>query len=117
MMKISIFDRRRFVRLIFALSLGLSFLGTANVAWSVHDRVRTEMRQFHDFLRDHPRIATDLRNNPNLVYNRRYLERHDELDRFLSRHPAVRREVADNPGRAFGRYYTSNDYYARWPHR
>ena len=113
-MKISMFDRRRFVKLIFALSLGLSFLGTANVAWS---DLRTEMRQFHDFLRDHPRIATDLRNNPNLVYNRRYLEQHDELDRFLRRHPAVRCEVADNPGRAFGRYYTSNDYYSPWPHR
>jgi hypothetical protein len=113
-MKISVFDRRRFVKLIFALSLGLSFLGTANVAWS---DPRTEMRQFHDFLRDHPSIATDLRTNPNLVYNRRYLERHDELDRFLRRHPAVRREVADNPGRALGRYYTSNDYYSPWPHR
>jgi len=116
-MKISIFDRRRFVKLIFALSLGLSFLGTANVAWSDHDRVRTEMRQFRDFLRDHPRIATDLRTNPNLVYNRRYLERHDELDRFLRRHPAVRREIADRPGNVFGRY-SSNDYYhPRWSHR
>src|SRR5262245_11569411 len=115
MMKLS-FYRRNVAKLILALIISLSFLGTANVAWSQSDRLGVEMRQFHDFLRDHPRIESDLRSNPSLVYNRRYLERHDELDRFLRRHPYVRREVADNPGRMFGRYSYSDPYYP-WRYR
>lgn len=84
------------------LTLALSVLGTPGAAWS---NLRDEMRQFHDFLQDHPKVSTELRNNPNLVNSKKYLNKHDDLEKFLKRHPAVKREIVDHPRRAFGRYY------------
>src|SRR5581483_8699459 len=57
------------------------------------------------FLQDHPRVSADLRSNPNLVNNKKYLDKHDDLDRFLKRHPAVKREIVERPHRVFGNYY------------
>lgn len=84
------------------LTLLLSVLGTPGAAWS---SLRDEMRQFHDFLNEHPKVSTELRNNPRLVNNKKYLDKHDDLEKFLKRHPAVKREVLNHPSRAFGRYY------------
>ncbi|MET0584730.1 MAG: hypothetical protein ABW099_07600, partial [Candidatus Binatia bacterium] len=78
------------------LTLALSVLGTPGAAWS---NLRDEMRQFHDFLQDHPKVSTELRNNPNLVTSKKYLDKHDDLERFLKRHPAVKREILDHPRR------------------
>jgi hypothetical protein len=94
------------------LTLALSVLGTPGAAWS---NLRDEMRQFHDFLQDHPKVSTELRNNPNLVTSKRYLDKHDDLEKFLKRHPAVKREILDHPRRAFGRYYY--DDRPSWAHR
>jgi hypothetical protein len=70
------------------------------IAWS---SVRDEIQQFHVFLREHPKVSTDLRMNPNLVNNRKYLEKHDDLEKFLKRHPAVKNEILRHPGRVFSR--------------
>jgi hypothetical protein len=94
------------------LTLALSVLGTPGAAWS---NLRDEMRQFHDFLQDHPKVSAELRNNPNLVTSKKYLDKHDDLERFLKRHPAVKREILDHPRRAFGRYYY--DDRPSWAHR
>jgi hypothetical protein len=94
------------------LTLALSVLGTPGAAWS---NLRDEMRQFHDFLQDHPKVSTELRNNPNLVTSKKYLDKHDDLERFLKRHPAVKREILDHPRRTFGRYYY--DDRPSWAHR
>ena len=94
------------------LTLALSVLGTPGAAWS---NLRDEMRQFHDFLQDHPKVSTELRNNSNLVNSKKYLDKHDDLEKFLKRHPAVKREILDRPHRAFGRYY--QDDRPGWAHR
>lgn len=67
--------------------------------------MRDEVRQFHDFLQDHPKVSTELRSNPNLVNNKKYLDKHDDLEKFLKRHPAVKNEIIRHPRRVFGRYY------------
>src|SRR3989442_12443986 len=74
-------------------------VGTANDAWSDRQQLRNEIEQFHDYLQSHPRVSTELQNNPQLVYNKRYLANHDDLERFLRRHPLVRQEISQNPGR------------------
>jgi len=84
------------------LTLALSILGTPGSAWS---SLRDEVRQFHDFLQDHPKVSTELRANPNLVNSKKYLDKHDDLEKFLKRHPAVKREILERPHRVFGRYY------------
>jgi hypothetical protein len=94
------------------LTLVLSVLGTPGAAWS---SLRDEVRQFHDFLRDHPKVSTELRANPNLVSNKRYLDKHDDLEKFLKRHPSVKREILEHPSRVFGRYYRDDRPY--WAHR
>ena len=82
------------------LALALSVLSTPGTAWS---SLRDDIREFHSFLRDHPRVSADLSANPNLVNSRRYMEQHDELARFLRRRPGLRQEIALNPDRVFGR--------------
>jgi len=101
--------------MLFSLSLTFAFFGSIATAWSDHDRVRNEIRQFHNFLQDHPKVSTELRNNPNLVNSKRYLDRHDDLEKFLKRHPDVKREIVSHPNRVFGRYYRED--HARWRHR
>ena len=76
-----------------ALLFSAPAIGSANL----HD----EIQQFHVFLREHPKVSTDLRMNPNLVNNRKYLEKHDDLEKFLKRHPAVKNEILRHPRRVF----------------
>jgi hypothetical protein len=96
-----------------ALFLSLSAVvmdGMVNVASADHFSRRSdyyrrgEMREFREFLRDHPQIARDLERNPNLVNNPRYLEDRPQLRYFLRRNPSVRSEILSRPGMVFGRY-------------
>jgi hypothetical protein len=105
------------------LALALSILGTPGAAWS---NLRDDIREFHLFLRDHPRISSELRANPSLVYNRRYMYERGDLARFLWRRPGLRQEIANNPDRVFGRYYAYGgrsgwydryNRYDRWRYR
>ena len=101
------------------LALALSLIAIPGTAWS---GLRDDMRDFRAFLRDRPRIAAELRANPNLVMNRRYLDTHEELARFLRHRPALRDEIRANPGRVLGGSYASDRYgrydrydpYGRW---
>ena len=96
----------------FLLTQAPSVLGTPAPAWS---SLRDEMRQFHDFLQDHPKVSTELRANPNLVNSKKYLNKHDDLEKFLKRHPGVKHEILDHPRRAFSRRYY--DDHPSWAHR
>jgi len=69
----------------------------------VWSNLRDEVRQFQLFLQDHPKVSTELRNNPNLVNNKKYLDKHDDLAKFLKRHPSVKSEIVHHPSRVFGR--------------
>ena len=84
-------------------------VGSANASWNDRQQLRAEIEQFHDYLQTHPRVSTDLQNNPQLVYNKKYLSNHEDLERFLKKHPLVRREINDNPGLVFGSYYNRLD--------
>jgi hypothetical protein len=81
--------------LIFGLSIALSAAG----AWAQDDLTRRELRNLHEFLEGHPRVAEQLRNNPSIVNDRRWVARHDDLEAFLRDNPRIRRELRENPGR------------------
>ena len=104
--------KQRFSVALF-VALALSVLAVPSTAWS---SLRDEVREFHLFLRDRPRISADLRANPNLVNSRRYLDQHEDLARFLRRRPALRDEIRSNPNRVFSRYYATDRYerFGRW---
>src|SRR6266576_1935880 len=51
----------------------------------------------------------------NLVSSKKYLDKHDDLEKFLKRHPAVKREILDHPRRAFDRSY--RDDHPSWARR
>jgi len=107
-------NRRRFSPLVLALTVALAFFATTTPAWSNHDQVRSENRQFHDFIRDHPKVATELRSNPKLVNSKKYLAKHDDLDKFLKRHPNVKRELINHPSRIYDN--DSHADQAGWSH-
>jgi len=95
-----------------AIAVVLSCFAVAAPALSDHDRLRNEIRQFHDFLQKHPKVSTELRANPNLIKSKKYLAKHEDLERFLKRHPNVRMEIVNHPKRVFGRYY--RDHQSDW---
>ena len=101
---------------IFALAL--SVWAIPGTAWS---GLREDMLDFHSFLRQRPRVAADLRANPDLVNSRRYLDRHEDLARFIRHRPALREELRYNPGRvmagpaAYDRRYSRYHRYDRPP--
>ena len=67
--------------------------------------MRDEVAQFHAFMVKHPRVSTDLQNNPQLVNDRKYLDKHEDVKKFLRQHPLVKQEIAEHPRRVFGRHY------------
>jgi hypothetical protein len=107
-----------------ALLLTISLIGLVSPAWSDYRQMSDEVAQFHAFMRKHPSVSTDLQANPQLVNDRKYLNKHEEVRDFLRKHPAVRDEIARNPRRVFGRYYiddrhvyTDNRPEHRWDYR
>ena len=107
-----------------ALVLMLSLIGLVSPAWSDYRQMSDEVAQFHAFMRKHPSVSTDLQANPQLVNDRKYLNKHEEVRDFLRKHPTVRDEIAQHPRRVFGRYYiddrreyTDNRPEHRWDYR
>ena len=96
--------------LLLALGVFLS-VGNAHAAWSDPRQLRNEIDQLHAFLQTHPRVSTEIQNNPQLVYNKKYLANHEDLEKFLKRHPLVRQEISENPGGVFGGYYGNDQRY------
>jgi hypothetical protein len=80
-------------------------VSTVSADWGDRRQLRRELELFHSFLQKHPKASTQLQANPQLAYNRRFLEKHDDFKKFFRKYPAVQREVAENPERVFGRYY------------
>jgi hypothetical protein len=101
-------DERRHVKmrtislksLALSLILGLGMaLVSASGAWAQDDPTRRELKNFHEFLENHPRVAEQLRQTPSLANDRRWVSRHDELEAFLRDHPRIRQELRENPSR------------------
>lgn len=76
------------------LVLGMSITTGSVLA---QDVTRRDMRDFHQFLENHPRIAQDLKNDPSLANDRRWVSRHDDLEAFLKDNPRIRQELRENP--------------------
>ena len=100
--------RKLLVALLSGVALTAATFGMPSLTWS---SVRDEVRQFHVFLQDHPKVSTELRNNPKLVNSKKYLDKHDDLEKFLKRHPEVKNEILRHPNRVFGRYYRDERRY------
>jgi hypothetical protein len=90
---------------VFFLASVFLTLTSVKPAWSDYGQMRDEISQFHAFMRDHPKVATDLQANPLLVNDRKYLDKHEDVKKFLRQHPTVQQEIAQRPRRVFGRYY------------
>jgi hypothetical protein len=61
------------------------------------DRTRGEMAGMDRFLDGHPEIAEQVRKDPSLLTNKRFVDQHPALQSYLQQHPQVRQEVAENP--------------------
>ena len=92
-----------------------AFLAVSSVSadWGDRPQLRRELELFHSFLQKHPKASTQLQANPQLAYNRRFLDKHDDFKKFFRKYPAVQREVAENPERVFSRYNRDDRRYSR----
>jgi hypothetical protein len=92
--------KMRTISLLKSLALSLILgLSMATAAWAQDDLTRRDLRNFHEFLENHPRVAEQLRNNPSLANDRQWVSRHDNLEAFLRNHPRIRAELRENPRR------------------
>jgi len=83
-------------------------------AWSDQRQLGAQISEYHGFMREHPKASTQIRENPRLVYDNKFLKSHPEVERFLKKRPELREEIARRPGRVFG-WYDRNDYrYGRY---
>jgi GrpB-like predicted nucleotidyltransferase (UPF0157 family) len=58
---------------------------------------RTELANMDRFMDSHPEIAEQLRKDPSLVDNKKFVEQHPALQQYLATHPGVREEYKENP--------------------
>ncbi|HEY6363533.1 MAG TPA: hypothetical protein VI585_01955 [Candidatus Binatia bacterium] len=89
-----------------ALLLGLTvILGSENQVWSDERRLKYQIAEYHGFMLEHPKASTRIRENPQLVYDNKFLKNHREVGDFLKRRPELRHEIAKRPHRVFEQYY------------
>ena len=69
-------------------------LATEGHAWSDDRRLRDQIAQYHVFMDEHPKASTQIRENPQLVYDSKFLKSHSEVERFLKARPELRQEIA-----------------------
>jgi len=62
-----------------------------------NDTTRGELARFDQFLDSHREIAEQLRKDPSLVNNDRFVKDHPELQTYLKDHPGIREEIKENP--------------------
>lgn len=92
-------------KLLYRLSLAvvtvvlmIGVQGIANAQQSADkDVTKAELQAFDKFLDAHPAIASDVRQNPSLVNDSSYLQKHPELSGFFQNHPHAAEELKENP--------------------
>ncbi|HEY7321645.1 MAG TPA: hypothetical protein VIE89_29110 [Candidatus Binatia bacterium] len=84
-------------------------LVTESRARSDDRRLRDQIAQYHVFMDEHPKASTQIQKNPQLVYDKKFLKSHPEVERFLKARPELREEIARHPGRVFA-WYDRDDY-------
>jgi hypothetical protein len=60
--------------------------------------------------REHPKVADELKNNPRLIDDPKYLASHPGLDNYLAKHPEIRQEAQAHP-EAFAKAAEANHNY------
>jgi hypothetical protein len=65
-----------------------------------------------NFMRDHPKVAQELKSDPKLIDDPKYLADHPGLDDYLAKHPAVRREAMAHPD-GFAKAAEANNRYEK----
>ena len=61
------------------------------------DRNRGEMASMDSFLDGHPEIAEQVRKDPSLLTNEKFVKQHPALQSYLQQNPQVRQEISQNP--------------------
>ena len=61
------------------------------------DMTRGQMAGMDRFLDSHPEVAEQLRKNPSLVNDKKFVQSHPALQSYLQQHPEVREEFRENP--------------------
>src|SRR5215471_8555073 len=78
------------------------------------DVTRRELANMDRFLDRHPAVAVQLRKDPSLVDDKRFVESHPALQEFLAQHPFVREEYKEKPNGFMndeGRFENREDSY------
>jgi hypothetical protein len=63
-----------------------------------------------EFARDHPKVANELKDNPKLIDDPKFLANHPGLDSYLAKHPEIRQEAQAHPD-AFANAAERNNRY------
>jgi hypothetical protein len=61
------------------------------------DMTRGQLAGMDRFLDSHPEVAEQLRKNPSLVNDKKFVDQHPALQSYLQQHPGVREEFRENP--------------------
>jgi hypothetical protein len=100
-------------RILYATALFMAgaflILTSESYAWSDQRQLSAQIAEYHGFMRDHPKASTQIRENPQLVYDGKFLKGHPEVNHFLKGRPELRQEIARRPGQVFG-WNNRNDY-------
>lgn len=62
-----------------------------------HDTTHGQIVSFDQFLDHHREIAEQLRKDPSLVNNQKWVQNHPALQQYLQAHQGVREEITENP--------------------
>jgi hypothetical protein len=92
---------RVFYAILFLVAVGFAGVASPGKAWSGYYNSRDSLAEFDAFMRDHPKASTDLRNNPRLVYDGKWLRNHPEVDHFLKGRPHLREAIVYRRGSVF----------------
>jgi hypothetical protein len=58
---------------------------------------RRDLAEFNRFLQSHPEIAEQVRKNPSLLDNQRWVQEHPALEAYLQEHSQLRSAITSNP--------------------
>jgi hypothetical protein len=64
---------------------------------------RTAAGQFDRLLDQHPQVAQELRKNPSLINDPKFLAEHPQMAQYLDKHPQLKQDFAKNPERTMHR--------------
>jgi len=59
--------------------------------------MRGQLASMDRFLDSHPEVAEQLRKDPSLVNDKKFVQQHPALQSYLQQHPGVREEFGENP--------------------